>query len=80
VAGRDAAERYEELRCRALAGEPDGFALGQAVLQRRGVLAWIRASAELAPARATPAVGVLPAACGELVGVLAGMALVALGA
>jgi hypothetical protein len=39
VAGGDAAERYEELRRRALAGEPDGFALGQAVLLRRGVMA-----------------------------------------
>lgn len=80
VAGRDAAERYEELRRRALTGEPDGFALGQVVLRRRGILAWIQASAELAATPATPTAGVAPAARGELVGVLAGITLCALGA
>jgi hypothetical protein len=47
------AERYEELRRRALHGEADGFALGLAVLERQGVVAWISASAGItvAPAR-----------------------------
>jgi hypothetical protein len=36
-------ERYEELRRRALGGEPDGFRLGLAVLQRQGLAGWLRA-------------------------------------
>ena len=73
------AERYEELRRRALHGEADGFALGLAVLEHQGVVAWIRASADIAvaPARSTALVPV--AGCGELVAVLAGMALSAVG-
>ena len=40
-------ERYEELRRRALGGEPDGFRLGLAVLQRQGLTGWLRAWGDL---------------------------------
>jgi len=36
-------ERYELLRRRVLCGEPDGFRLGLAVLQRQGMAAWLKA-------------------------------------
>ena len=77
--GHDVAERYEELRRRALHGEPDGFALGLAVLQRRGVVAWIRASRDIPTAPARAAVPLPVGRSGELVAVLAGMALCAVG-
>lgn len=35
--------RYEELRRRALGGEPGGFRFGLAVLQRQGLAGWLRA-------------------------------------
>ena len=73
------AERYEELRRRALHGEADGFALGLAVLERQGVVAWIRASRDIAVAPVRSPVSVPMAGCGELVAVLAGMALCAVG-
>ena len=75
----DLSERYEELRRRALGGQADGFALGLAVLERRGVVAWIRASRDIAVAPNRSAVSVPVAGCGELVALLAGMALSALG-
>ena len=72
-------ERYERLRSQALAGEPFGFRLGLALLQRRGVVAWARAWRGTAPAvetLAAPAPVVeMPVASGELVGALASMAL-----
>lgn len=71
-------ERYEQLRSRALDGEPSGFRLGLALLERRGITAWARAWQGTAPAReqqATGSVLELPAASGELVGALASMAL-----
>jgi hypothetical protein len=34
-------ERYEQLRRRALAGDPGGWRCGLAVLQHRGVAAWL---------------------------------------
>ncbi len=74
-------ERYERLRGCALAGEPDGHRLGLALLERRGLAAWTRAWQETAPlpsaAPARPAVEP-PAGAGELVGVLASMALACL--
>ena len=75
-----AVERYERLRVRALAGEADGHRLGLALLERRGLAAWARTWQETLarpspPAR--PAVE-LPAGAGELVGVLASMALACL--
>ena len=42
-AGGGDVERYEQLRSRALDGEPSGFRLGLALLERRGVAAWARA-------------------------------------
>lgn len=74
------AERYEQLRRHALDGEPSGFRLGLALLERRGVAAWSRAWCTSAPAR-TAATPPAPAAPGpvpagdELVGALASMAL-----
>jgi hypothetical protein len=66
--------RYEQLRARALGGDPGGWRLGLAVLERRGVVAWTRAWSTTAPASARPA-PVEPAAGDELVGALASMAL-----
>lgn len=71
-------ERYEQLRLRALGGEPSGFRLGLALLERRGVAAWARAWQATTPPREQRASGSvleLPAASGELVGALASMAL-----
>ena len=72
-------ERYEQLRARALDGEPSGFRLGLALLQRRGVAAWTRAWQGTTVAREPQPVAAsvveLPAASSELVGALANMAL-----
>jgi hypothetical protein len=77
-------ERYEQLRRQALAGEPSGWRLGLALLERRGVAAWSRAWRGAAPARepqpAGEPVAELPAASGELVGALARMALASVAA
>jgi len=76
-------ERYERLRRVALAGEPSGWQLGHALLQRQGVAAWVRAwraaPPESPPARARPPVEP-PDSAGEIVGVLASMALACLAA
>ena len=72
--------RYERLRGCALSGEPDGHRLGLALLERRGVAAWMRAWQTTAPAPSSPppaAVGA-PAGTDEIVGVLASMALACL--
>jgi hypothetical protein len=79
-AGPGDVERYERLRAHALDGEPGGFRLGLALLERRGVAAWSRAWGATAPARPT---AVVPAATApapvaaddELVRALASMAL-----
>jgi hypothetical protein len=72
-------ERYEQLRSRALGGEPSGFRLGLALLERRGVAAWARAwqgtTAPREPHRVAVSVVELPAASSELVGALASLAL-----
>jgi hypothetical protein len=73
-------ERYEELRRRCLAGEPDGFRLGLAVLQRQGLAGWLRAWGDLAaPAeRPTPTPAMAPrtsVASDLVVAVLASMTL-----
>ena len=47
-------ERYEELRRRVLGGEPDGFRLGLAVLQRQGLAGWLRAWGDLATPAGRP--------------------------
>ena len=75
-------QRYEQLRSHALDGEPSGFRLGLALLERRGVAAWARAWGGTAPAE--PAARFQPAAAtacpplpvgDALVGALASMAL-----
>jgi hypothetical protein len=72
-------ERYEQLRRRALSGEPAGFRLGLALLERRGVAQWLRAWQGTTPVRdprpSAARVVELPAASVELVGALASMAL-----
>lgn len=78
--GGDLVARYEELRGRILGGDVPG-ALGLAVLMRGGVAAWILAwSTVPTPPPSSPtdgtAVAPLPGALvGEVVLVLAGMAL-----
>jgi hypothetical protein len=76
-------ERYEHLRARALAGEPDGFQMGLAVCQRRGVAAWTRAWQSTPPAARVgpvqPAIE-LRADAAQIVDVLAAMALACAGA
>jgi hypothetical protein len=76
--------RYELLRGRALAGDPGGWRCGLAVLQHRGVAAWLRAWQPVAvittvtPARSTTAAFPAPGAADRLVEALASMALAAL--
>ena len=71
---------YERLRARALGGDVDGWRLGLAVLQQRGLAAWLRVRqatvSTVSPA--TPSRAGSPVAGGvdgELVGLLASMAL-----
>jgi hypothetical protein len=77
----DVVDGYERLRARALTGDVDGWRLGLAVLQQRGVAAWLRVrQAATAPkvSPPTPARAASPSAGGvdaELVGLLASMAL-----
>jgi hypothetical protein len=70
-------ERYEQLRARALSGSPDGWRLGLAMLERRGMAAWARAWRTTAPAAPRPSRRVVevPADASQLVAVLATMAL-----
>jgi hypothetical protein len=72
-------ERYEQLRSHALVGEPSGFTLGLALLERRGMAAWAHAWRTTAPARAAraPEIQAVPTkpVGDELVGALASMAL-----
>jgi hypothetical protein len=76
--------RYELLRGRALAGDPGGWRCGLAVLQHRGVVAWLHAWHPAAvtttgtPARGTTGVLPAPAVADRLVEALASMALAAL--
>ena len=76
--------RYELLRGRALAGDPGGWRCGLAVLQHRGVVAWLRAWHPVAvitagpPPRGTTAALPAPAVADRLVEALASMALAAL--
>jgi hypothetical protein len=76
--------RYEQLRDRALSGDADGWRAGLAVLQTRGVAAWLRAwrgvSTPQQPASARPGVdaGAQTQAADRLVAALASMALGAL--
>jgi hypothetical protein len=71
-------ERYEALRRRALGGEPSGWRLGLAVLQRQGVAAWLRLGQALPPPSPTRTDDALVGA-DALVGVLTTMALACAG-
>jgi len=76
-------ERYEQLRRTALSGDPGGWRSGLAVLQHRGVAAWLGAwrAVPAAPAPTRPARrDSLPpnGSADGLVHALAGMALGAL--
>ena len=71
---------YEQLRERVLAGRPDGWRLGHALLARHGMAGWIAAQhAAGAPAampQPTAAAAPGPAGdCAQIVSVLAAMAL-----
>lgn len=75
-------ECYEQLRRRVLAGDVSGWRMGLAVVQHRGLAAWLRVRRSVAPAQAAaPTVGApapvaAPGGVGDqLVAVLAGMAL-----
>jgi hypothetical protein len=74
----------EQLRERVLAGRPDGWRLGRALVARRGMAAWIAASTAAArdPARSQPGpcapAAAAPASvpgAGQIVAVLSEMAL-----
>ena len=72
---------YERPGARALGGDADGWRLGLAVLQQRGLAAWLRARQATVPTVSPPTPGRAgsPSAGGwvdgELVGLLASMAL-----
>jgi len=74
------AERYEQLRRRAMDGAPEGYRLGLAVLQREGMAAWIQAWKELPDVGGQPRP--VPAATtpDAVVAALASMALACAGA
>jgi len=79
--GSDDVERYEQLRACALGGAPDGWRLGLALLERRGVAAWTRAwqtTAPVPPPRPSGPAVEAPAGVDELVSALATMALACL--
>jgi hypothetical protein len=72
-------QRYEQLRGRALGGDSEGFRLGLAMLQHRGVSVWLRAWRDV-PARTRPTVAArtVPTVSGgdqQLVAALASMVL-----
>ena len=78
--GSDVVDGYEQLRRRALTGDTDGWRLGLAVLQQRGVAAWLRVRQATVPTVCppTPVPATSRLAGGvdaELVGLLASMAL-----
>jgi len=74
--------RYEQLRARALAGDPGGSRCGLGVLQHRGVVAWLRAwqnipatEPAVRPVQATATALPARGAADRLVEALASMAL-----
>ncbi len=86
TAGEPAAEpdtgsgqRYEQLRRRALDGEPGGARLGLAVLQRQGVAAWMAAWSDLGAATPPDQPPPSGATADAVVAVLASMALACAG-
>jgi hypothetical protein len=71
---------YEQLRQRVLAGDVNGWRMGLAVLQHRGVAAWLRVRQSIqcvnAPRTSTAATPTVAAGvANQLVAMLAGMAL-----
>jgi hypothetical protein len=79
--GAEDVERYESLRRRALGGEHAGWRLGLAVVQRRGVAAWLRVGHAIPTPTPSPSPSGsrVPVGGDELVGVLATMALACMG-
>jgi hypothetical protein len=75
--GASELERYEQLRARVLSGSPDGWRLGLAMLERRGMAAWARAwrTTVPMPAPSSRPVVEVPADASQIVSVLATMAL-----
>jgi hypothetical protein len=78
--GSEVVDGYEQLRARALAGQADGWRLGLAVLQQRGVAAWLRVRRAAVPkiSPPAPARATSPITAGvdaQLVGLLASMVL-----
>lgn len=76
-------ERYEQLRGVALRGDPSGCRLGLAVLEHKGVAAWMRlwrsTGPNTDPSTEPRRLNGSRAPVDELVGVLASMALATLG-
>ena len=75
-------DRYEQLRERALAGEASGWRWGLAILQRRGMVAWLHAWQSVStgestrlPTHATTSPPTMPGITERLVEALASMAL-----
>jgi hypothetical protein len=82
AAGRVA--RYEQLRHAALHARGEAFGLGLGVIAGKGVIAWQRTLASLAPAARPPAPGgpagpPHPCLAAELISALAAVALAAAG-
>lgn len=79
--GDDDVERYEVLRAQALGGDGSGWRHGLALLEGRGVAAWLRTSRSVpaGPARPAGRPSSAEGLGGELVGVLASMALAVVG-
>ena len=68
-------EAYESLRARALCGDGAGWRLGLAVLERQGVVAWLRLRESISTPAPIRVAGNGPIDNDALVGVLASMAL-----
>jgi hypothetical protein len=76
----DVVDGYERLRARALGGKADGWRLGLAVLQQRGVAAWLQVRQATVPNISPPvpaptASPLTDSVEAELVGLLASMVL-----
>lgn len=74
-------ERYESLRAQALGGEAAGWRHGLALLEGRGLAAWLRTSRGVPAGQPRQAgrPGGIHSVGGDLVGVLASMALAVVG-
>jgi hypothetical protein len=74
-------DSYEQLRRRVLAGDVSGWRLGMAVVQHRGVAAWLQVRHSMRPADNPPsraaATSVVAGIADQFVAALAGMALCA---